>query len=575
MIGTTIGVPLGVLNGRSDLSVALAIANREGFDYVWPLSKGMLLAEKDSLGKVPYSKYAVKNFEECVIQCGDLEFAGGSFFEGKLEFDNCICNRIINCVEPSSSNNDEDLKLKDDDFFMQDNDISFSDLSRGFVFSTMERPEECVFTFCDYFPSDSRCINANELPAACNYDTRHCEWKDLGSPIIGEDAGERAGFSTSLSDDGKVLVVGSPANDDGATDGGQIRVYTWTGSSWSQRGDDIVGLQGRMWFGITVKVSGDGLTIAAAASGEDFTEGTDTNNGRIYLWRWNGEEFEILGDAIMGNNGDNIGGSIALSYDGNVLTFGANAHDGHASTRRGVEVYYWSGSVWRQRGSTIPVKTFFNETGLSVALTPDGNTLAIGDWNNDDNGWNSGYTSVYDWNGGGLWELRYNGISGESAYDTFGRSVALSANGKILLVGAPFDGSGSVYTFVDSNGGWELMDKLKGTVMNDSFGKSISLSHNGKAVAVGADGVDRFGISGNDEGNHGQTKIFDWTPSSTSSSSWKQRGTDINGLSSEDWNGFSVSLSARGDIVAVGESGYDGVGKGLVGRTVVLHWGHD
>jgi len=574
MIGVTIGVPLGVLNGRSDLSVALAIANREGFDYAWPLSKGMLLAEKDSLGKLPFTKYTVKNFERCATRCGDLESDGGSFF-AELEFDNCICNQIISCVEPtttSSSDNDEEVTFIDDD------GISSSDLSKGFVFSSIPRPKECIFTFCDYFPSDTTCTDANELPAACNYNTMHCEWKDLGSPIIGEGSGDRAGFSVSISDNGKVLVVGSPANDNEAEDGGTLSVYTWTGSSWTERGYGISGLQEKMWFGITVKVSGDGNTIAAAASGEDFTNAKETNNGRIYTWRWNGEEFENLGSAIMGNDRDNIGGSIALSYDGNVLTFGANDNDGHYSTRRGVEAYYWSGSVWRQRGSTIPIKTFFNETGLSVAMTPDGNTLAIGDYYNDDNGWNSGYVSVYDWNGGCLWELRHDGIFGESVGGALGKSVALSDDGKTLVAGAPYYGAGSVYTFIDRNDKWEQVDKLEGTLLNDSFGYSLSLSANGKTVAVGATGVDRFGTSENDEGNHGQTKIFDRRPPSssvTSTSLWKQRGTDINGRSMEDWNGGSVSLSARGDIVAIGESGYDAVGKGLAGRAVVLQWGHD
>lgn len=195
---------------------------------------------------------------------------------------------------------------------------------------------------------------------------------------------------------------------------------------------------------------------------------------------------------------------------------------------------------------------------------------------------------MYDWNGSGSWERRYNGIYGKEG-DFFGYSIALSSDGLNLIVGATQAGSGtgSVSTFVDNGNSWELIDTMKGTLLNDGFGKSIALSSDGNTLVVGADGVDRFGTTG--PGSHGQTKVFDRNrdlhlPSTLHSSTsllssssnvlWRQRGTDINGQHDEDWSGYSVSVSSKGNIVAIGESGYEPFGQNKTGRTIILYWGH-
>jgi hypothetical protein len=67
------------------------------------------------------------------------------------------------------------------------------------------------------------------------------QWSQLGSDIDGEFAGDRSGTSVSLNGDGTTLAVGAILNNDGANNGGQVRVFDWNGSSWSQKGADIDG----------------------------------------------------------------------------------------------------------------------------------------------------------------------------------------------------------------------------------------------------------------------------------------------------------------------------------------------
>lgn len=59
----------------------------------------------------------------------------------------------------------------------------------------------------------------------------------LGSDIDGEGENDQSGFSVSLSGDGTVMAIGAPYHGNG----GHVRVYEYSGGSWSQIGADIDG----------------------------------------------------------------------------------------------------------------------------------------------------------------------------------------------------------------------------------------------------------------------------------------------------------------------------------------------
>ena len=87
-------------------------------------------------------------------------------------------------------------------------------------------------------------------------------------------------------------------------------------------------------------------------------------------------------------------------------------------------------------------------------------------------------------------------LSGGTANNEFGSSVALSADGKTALVGAPYDEDGSrsqgqagaAFVFVLSGSKWEQQgSKLTGTGDEPIyFGNSVALSANGNTALVGA-----------------------------------------------------------------------------------------
>jgi hypothetical protein len=106
-------------------------------------------------------------------------------------------------------------------------------------------------------------------------------------------------------------------------------------------------------------------------------------------------------------------------------------------------VYEWSDGSWTQLGGDIDGEAQNDSSGGSVALSADGTILAVGAEHNDGAGANAGHARVYEWSGGS-WTQLVRDVDGETADDRAGFSVALSANGAKLAVGAYLnDGSGS------------------------------------------------------------------------------------------------------------------------------------
>ncbi len=79
--------------------------------------------------------------------------------------------------------------------------------------------------------------------------------------------------------------------------------------------------------------------------------------------------------AIAGAAGDESGSSVALSADGLTMAIGAPAANDDAGL---VRIYRWNGSDWVQRGSDIVGDADDDELGRSVALSADGLSVAIG-----------------------------------------------------------------------------------------------------------------------------------------------------------------------------------------------------
>ena len=106
-------------------------------------------------------------------------------------------------------------------------------------------------------------------------------WSQLGSDIDGEAASDNSGWSVSVSSDGSIVAIGAIYNNGAGSDAGHVRVYEYSGGTWSQLGSDIDGEAAGDLSGYSVSLSSDGSIVAIGASYNDGA-GSDAGHVRVY-----------------------------------------------------------------------------------------------------------------------------------------------------------------------------------------------------------------------------------------------------------------------------------------------------
>jgi len=391
-------------------------------------------------------------------------------------------------------------------------------------------------------------------------------WLQKGVDINGEAVGDAFGSSISLSSDGNVIAIGGGPLSNGSI---AVHVYTWSGSDWEQKGLGIDGEASGDNSGCSVSLSSDGNVIAIGAPwNNDFYTG-----GHVRVYEWNGSKWLQKGFDIDGEaSGNNSGCSVSLSSDGNVVAIGAYLNSGNCINSGHVRVYEWNvtSAFWEQKGFDIDGEAAGDWSGFSVSLSSDANIVAIGAPWNKGNGFFAGHVRVYEWNDTlAFWEQRGDDIDSEAAYDEFGTSVSLSSDGNVVAIGAPYNdcngtNSGHVRVYEWNGSDWEQRGiDIDGEAAADASGRSVSLSSDGNVVAIGADNN-----NGRNEDTSGHVRVYEWN---VTSSSWEQKGIDIDGKAAGDYYGTSVSLSGDGNVIAIGAPGSDGNGDGS-GHVRVYKW---
>jgi hypothetical protein len=199
-------------------------------------------------------------------------------------------------------------------------------------------------------------------------------------------------------------------------------------------------------------------------------------------------------------------------------------------------VFTRSGAAWTKQAY---LKAWNSDNGDSwgsqVALSADGNTIALGSLDEDcmcagvhtdpkvgiedqQTDTSSGAAAVFVRTGTSWQQQAYIKPSNPSAGDQFGIRLALSRDGNTLVVGAQTeDGSaqgvngpqnddaveaGAVYVFTRTGTTWTQRAYVKGsnTEEFDEFGSTFALTPDGRTLVVGARGEDS-GSAGNPADN--------------------------------------------------------------------------
>ena len=223
-------------------------------------------------------------------------------------------------------------------------------------------------------------------------------------------------------------------------------------------------------LGRSVAISKDGTTIVASAPGDNkiYIARKITLFDPLTLTESQSWDFdEILGSdlGISDESGD-LGSSLAINQDGNIIAIGSKNHDADLAIDNGsVTVMIKSGNEWVQLGQTLTGERgegisngyyyVGDQFGESIAIsnknayngTGPSNTIkvVIGAPKNDPDGisgpdYYNGHVEVYEINpdeeNAQFVQVAYD-IDGGSSGEKSGTSVAIDSEGKTILIGSP------------------------------------------------------------------------------------------------------------------------------------------
>jgi hypothetical protein len=390
---------------------------------------------------------------------------------------------------------------------------------------------------------------------------------------------EYSGNALAISSDGNTMAVGAPLessnakgingdqSDRSVPGAGAVYVFTRKGNDWVQQAYIKASNPRRSSrFGSTIALSADGNTMAVAAHWESSAAtGINGNQnddsipqaGAVYIFTragtmWSQQAYVKASNTGEPDNGigvadgDQFGYSLALSADGNTLAVGAISEDSAAKGVNG-----------NQEDDSVP------ESGAAYVFTRTGQT-----WK----------------------QQAYLKASNTSRNDLFGYSMGISTDGNTLAVAGYNEGSnsrqvngdqnnklapgsGAIYVFVRSAGLWKQTDYIKGSrsERNDALGYSLALSEDGNTIVAGAGeescptpGVNPPGCD--NDSAHGSTSIGAAYVFFRTGTAWAEQAfIKASNPKIEDWFGVRSAISGDGNTIAVSAPVQDGGAKGING----------
>jgi hypothetical protein len=308
--------------------------------------------------------------------------------------------------------------------------------------------------------------------------------------------GDQFGSSVALSGDGNTMAVGATTEDSAATgingnqaddaaqSAGAVYLFARTGNSWTQqayvKGSNT---EAGDLFGYDVGLNDDGRTLVVAGYDEDGPgrgvngdQGNGTNgSGAIYVFNRTGtdwrQEAYLKGSRSEGN--DALGFSVAISGDGSTIVAGAadeaclvgginpqgcdmdKPEDASGGSAGAAYIWVRSGNTWTEqafiKASNPDLQDWF---AVNLAVSGDGNTVLVGSpmedsrargvggEQQDNSATESGAAYLFR-RSGTTWSQAYIKADNAEAFDEFGTSVAVSGDGRRLIIGARMESGGA------------------------------------------------------------------------------------------------------------------------------------
>jgi WD40 repeat protein len=178
--------------------------------------------------------------------------------------------------------------------------------------------------------------------------------------------------------------------------------------------------------------------------------------------------------------------------------------------------------------------------------------------------WKWEQTSI-EYNDGFQIELSQQTIRSTDLHSRLGESIAMSSDGSIIVAGAPGNSASTSEGFVkifkgDISTGWAELCTIDGPSLQNGrepeyFGGSVATSANGRIVAVGAPLYDAPGAPSDEDS--GIVRVYRHSIAAQGNTEYTPVGNPIVGGAIGERFGHSLDLSADGTRLAVGGPDYD------------------
>jgi len=343
----------------------------------------------------------------------------------------------------------------------------------------------------------------------------------------------------------------------------------------------------------SIAISGDGNTIAAG-----FCVGSPCTNNVVYVYEvsgnnWSGTQTPV---SILVSSGGvgvfNFGFSVAVDDGGDIIAAGEPTDPTQNGTGA-VYVFVRQGASWGgtpSKQEDVQLTAGAPDVGISVGIDGTGDTIVTGA-----EGFgtvvNAGAAYVFvkpagGWTGGPISTPTATLTQASAALnikatlgDYFGRSVAISADGHTIAVGAPnypnctepcnLGGPGAVFVYVNSGvpAAWSSANPLpenavltvSGGLANDQLGFSTSVSRDGATIVAGAPWAPNGTCC---KPGPGSIYVFqappgNWSGSLNATQSFVGTATQVVTPLAQ----FGTSVSIAGDATAFGAGGDATVGQ--------------
>lgn len=408
------------------------------------------------------------------------------------------------------------------------------------------------------------------------YNSTGESWSSIGA--FAGDSTSRAGGNVSLNSAGDILAY-SQSNPLGL-----IKTYIYTGGAWSGLGNiNASGTSTSIYLPVSLNSTGNILGIGEPQF--------NSNRGRVRTFEFTGGVWTENG-SITGPGVDQVGYSLELNAEGNILIEGERLYTLTFSNRGRARTFQYTGGSWTSIGGTGGILGGGSqwEAGTSVTINATGTIIAVGEpkYNNGNILTAPGRVMTFVYDTGTLSWVSRGDIIGEYAGAILGsvRTISFNSAGDLLAIGDPqyrnysgfqYTGDllGRVLVYEYTGGTWENIatpdfNPITGSANGDNAGSSVALNGSGTIVAEGEPGW-------ND--NRGRTRTFEIVCRSVSTGATGTTGaTGAIGTTGQTGNtgaagltgatGLTGNTGITGQTGAVGATGIGNTGEtGATGQT--------